>query len=64
MAIDKAKRNHTQQVWKDTNRDRINLLFSRGIKDRVQLAADAAGMSKSKWIEGAILDKLEREQKS
>lgn len=57
----KKKRNSRQQRWIDQNRDRINLLFSRGTKDKVQKAADCAGLSKSQWIEKAIIEKLERD---
>lgn len=61
MPEDKQKRNRRQQKWTDENRDRINLLFTRGIKSRVQNAADRAGVSKSAWIEAAINEKLERD---
>lgn len=61
MPEDKQKRNRRQQKWTDENRDRINLLFTRGIKNRVQAAADRAGVSKSVWIEAAINEKLERD---
>ena len=61
MPEDKQKRNRRQQKWTDENRDRINLLFTRGIKSRVQNAADRAGVSKSIWIEAAINEKLERD---
>ena len=61
MSIDTVKRNRTIQKWKDKNRDRINILFPKGTKERVQAAADAAGVSKSTWILDAINEKLERE---
>ena len=64
MPEDKQKRNRRQQKWTDENRDRINLLFTRGIKSRVQEAADRAGVSKSIWIEAAINEKLERDGES
>lgn len=62
MPIDTVKRNRTIQKWKDENRDRINLLFSKGIKEKVQEAADRSGISKSQWIENAIIEKLKREE--
>lgn len=62
MPEDIQKRNRRQQKWKDENRDRINLLFTKGIKEKVQEAADISGVSKSQWIEAAINEKLGREQ--
>ncbi|MDQ0153421.1 uncharacterized protein (DUF1778 family) [Moryella indoligenes] len=62
MPEDIQKRNKRQQKWKDENRDRINLLFTKGIKEKVQEAADISGVSKSQWIEAAINERLEREQ--
>ncbi len=59
--LDTVKRNKRQQKWTDENRDRINLIFSKGVKELVQAAADQAGISKSQWIEAAIKEKLERE---
>lgn len=59
--LDTVKRNKRQQQWIDGNRDRINLVFSKGTKERVQEAADRAGVSKSQWIEEAINEKLARE---
>ncbi len=64
MPEDKQKRNRRQQEWKNENRDRINLLFTRGVKNRVQAAADRAGVSKSVWIEAAINEKLERDDEN
>ncbi len=64
MPEDKQKRNRRQQEWKNENRDRINLLFTRGVKNRVQAAADRAGVSKSAWIEAAINEKLERDNEN
>lgn len=58
---DTVKRNRRQQKWIDENRDRINLVFSKGTKEQVQAAADLAGLSKSQWIEAAIKEKLERD---
>ena len=60
--LDTVKRNKRQQQWIDGNRDRINLVFSKGTKEKVQEAADLAGLSKSQWIEEAIREKLEREK--
>jgi len=62
MPVDTQKRNKRQQTWTNENRDRINLIFTKGIKEKVQEAADRSGISKSQWIENAITEKLKREE--
>lgn len=57
----RKNRNAKMVIWKRENRDRINLLFTKGIKEEVEDAASAAGVSKSKWVEEAIKEKLERD---
>ena len=61
MAIDTEKRNQRQYKWQKENRDRINLIFSKGIKEEIATAAAAAGVSRSAWVESAIVEKLHRE---
>lgn len=61
MAIDIPKRNKRQYQWEKENKDRINLTFTKGLKERVQEASDQAGLSKTRWVEAAILEKLERQ---
>ncbi len=62
MPEDKKKKNKRDQKWKDENRDRINLLFTKGLKEKIQAAADKVGLSKSQYVEKAILEKIERDQ--
>lgn len=62
MPEDKKKKNKRDQKWKDENRDRINLLFTKGLKEKIQAAADKVGLSKSQYVEKAILEKIERDK--
>lgn len=62
MSVDTKKRNKRQQDWINNNKDRINIAFTKGIKEKVEQAAKAENISKSKWIENAIVEKLEREE--
>lgn len=61
MAEDTVRRNKRQQKWQNEHCDRINMIFSKGLKEKIQAAAAAAGKSQSKWVEEAILEKLSRE---
>lgn len=61
MPVDKKKRNKRQYEWASEKRDRINLLFSKGLKDKIQESATQAGMSKSQWVEQAIWEKMDRD---
>ncbi len=61
MSEDIQKRNKRQYDWKVNNRDRINLLFTKGLKEKIQAAADDANMSKSQWVEAAIKEKLDKQ---
>ena len=54
MAIDTSKRNKKMQEWKTENRDRINLLFTKGFKERLQAAAAGVGESMSSYVEKAV----------
>lgn len=62
MAEDKQKKNKRDQKWKDENRDRINLLFTKGTKEKIRAAAAAAGLSMAQWVQSAIDEKLAREK--
>ena len=44
------------------NTDRITMAFTKGIKEKLQAAADKAGISKTQYAEKAILEKIERDQ--
>lgn len=61
MPVDTVKRNKRNQKWTNENRDRINLIFSKGLKEKIELAANADGLSRSQWVEKAIIEKLEKE---
>jgi hypothetical protein len=61
---DTVKRNRRQYEWKLKNTDRISMAFTRGLKEKLQAAADAAGMSKTQYTETAILEKIARDKKN
>ena len=62
MAEDKVKRNKRHTKWVNENRERINLLFRMGSKDRIKEAANAAGLSLSQWVQNAIDEQIKQEQ--
>ena len=62
MSEDKLKRNKRQQKWLTEKKDRVNMAFTKGIKEKLQSAADAAGLSKTQYTELAILEKIDRDQ--
>ena len=62
MPEDKVKKNKRNQKWKDQNRDRINLLFRLGTKEKIDHAAAAAGLSKSQYVQLAIDNQLARDR--
>lgn len=62
MAEDKVKRNKRHTKWVNENRERINLLFRMGSKDRIKEAANAAGLSLSQWVQNAVDEQIKREQ--
>lgn len=61
MTEDKKKRNKRQQDWQNQSRDRVNMIFSKGFKDRVQEAAAAVGLSVSRYVETAVNEKIQRD---
>ena len=61
MTEDTKKRNKRQQDWQNQNRDRINMIFSKGFKERVQTAAAVVGLSVSQYVEQAVIEKIERD---
>jgi hypothetical protein len=62
MSEDKVKRNKRQYEWKLKNTDRISMAFTKGLKEKLQAAADAAGLSKTQYTEIAILEKIDRDK--
>lgn len=63
MASDVEKRNKRQYKWQTKKRDRINMIFAKGTREKVQEAAKNTGLSMSQWVERAICEKIERENK-
>ena len=61
MAVDTKKRNTRQQNWVNENRERINLLFDKGTKDRLTQAAAASGVSISEYVRNAVNSKLQKD---
>ena len=57
--IDTVKRNKRQQAWKDENRERINILFEKGTKSRIE----ATGAKVSEFVREAVAEKLEKIEK-
>jgi hypothetical protein len=62
MAEDTVKRNKRQYNWMKENTDRMNLLFEKGTKDRVQAAANKRGISASKYVQMAVAKQLEEDK--
>lgn len=62
MTLDLKKRNATIQRWQNENRDRINMIFTKGFKERVQAAAAAVGLSVSQYVEQAVNERIQRDQ--
>lgn len=61
MAVDTKKRNTRQQNWINENKERINLLFEKGTKERLSQAAAASGVSLSEYVRNAINSKLQED---
>lgn len=64
MAVDTKKRNTRQQTWINENKERINLLFEKGTKERLKEAAAAANVTISEYVRQAIEEKLEKQGKN
>lgn len=62
MPEDTVKRNKRQYNWMKENTDRMNLVFEKGTKDRVQRASAKTGMSASKYVQMAIEKQLEKDK--
>lgn len=57
----KNPRTVASNKYQAANYDRINILVSKGYKEKVKNAADAAGVSLSAYIVGAIDEKISKE---
>lgn len=64
MAVDTKKRNTRQQTWINENKERINLIFEKGTKERLKEAAAAANVTISEYVRQAIEEKLEKQGKN
>lgn len=58
MAVDTKKRNTRQQNWINENKERLNLLFEKGTKERLTKAAAASNVSLSEYVRNAVNAKL------
>lgn len=58
MAVDTKKRNTRQQNWINENKERLNLLFDKGTKERLTKAAAASKVSLSEYVRNAVNAKL------
>ena len=58
MAVDIEKRNKRQYEWQKETKERINILFDKGTKDRIKIGADKLGQTSSEFIREAIEEKL------
>lgn len=58
MAVDTKKRNIRQQNWINENKERLNLLFDKGTKERLTKAAAASNVSLSEYVRNAVNTKL------
>lgn len=56
----RIKRNQRQDTWRKENRERINILFEKGTKARIQAAADQQNIKVSEFIRQAIDEKLQK----
>ncbi len=56
---DTAKRNKRQYDWQKENAERINVLFTKGTREKID--AVRGSRSISEYIREAVADKLEQE---
>ena len=52
--MDIKKRNKAINEWQKATKDRVNMLFPRGFKDRLQAGADEVGESMSQYVVNAV----------
>lgn len=60
MAIDIEKRNQRQYNWQKEQKERINILFEKGTKDRIKAAAAKLNINTSEFIRNAIDEKIDK----
>lgn len=57
MAVDTVKRNARQRAWNREHMEAFQVNMAKGTKDKLIAAAEAKGMSRSKYLQIA-LDKM------
>lgn len=60
MAVDIEKRNQRQYAWQKEQKERINILFEKGTKDRTKAAAAKLNINTSEFIRSAIYEKIDK----
>ena len=65
MTDEEKRKRLNKQIndWKKENRERINMLFPKGTKEKIKAVADPAGLSISEFVTLAINEKLEKDKK-
>lgn len=63
MGEDKVKRNKRHYEWMKENVERINLMFEKGTKARIDAACEVLGVSRSAFVRDAINEKLKSLEK-
>ncbi len=63
MPEDKQKRNARLNRWKAENKDRINILFEKGTKERIANASKIVGESTSEFVRKAVEQRLSEVEK-
>lgn len=58
--IDIEKRNKRQYEWQKKSKERINILFDPGTKERIKAAADKLHINTSDFIRQAINEKIDK----
>ena len=59
---DTKERNRRQYQWQTENKERINMLFPKGTKERLTKAADKHDISLSEYTRRAIEETLKRDE--
>ena len=60
MAEDLVKKNKRCREWKKANTERIDILFEKGTKARLEAACQVLGITRSDFVRQAIDEKLKR----
>ncbi len=58
--VDTEKRNKRQYAWKKENTERIDILFEKGTKDRIN--AVRGEKSISDYVRNAVKERLEKDE--